>query len=56
MLLNFYVNGLSFAIVPRYGYGLLALYCAALALMCRERGPSRALALLAVVGVLNVLT
>jgi hypothetical protein len=56
VLLNFYVNGLSFAIVPRYGYGLLALYCAALALLCRERGPSRALALLAVVGVLNVLT
>ena len=56
VLLNFYVNGLSFAIVPRYGYGVLAVYCGALALLCRDRGPSRALALLGVVGVLNVLT
>ncbi len=56
LLLNFYVNHLSFAIVPRYGYGVLAVYCGCAAWLFREGGPSRALALLALLGVVNVLT
>ena len=56
LFMNFYLNGLQFAIVARYGYALLPIYAAALAWMCRERGPGRALAVLSVVSVVNVLT
>ena len=56
LFLNFYVNGLQFAIVGRYGYGLLPLYAVAVAWLCRDRGPGRAVAVMAVVSVLNILT
>ncbi len=56
LFLNFYVNGLQFAIVGRYGYGLLPLYAVAVAWLCRDRGPGRAVAVMAAVSVLNILT
>jgi hypothetical protein len=54
--LNFYVNHLYYMLSPRHGYGLLAGLTACLALLFRGPGPSRALALLAVLSMVNLLT
>jgi hypothetical protein len=54
--LNFHVNGLAFTIVPRYGFGMLPVVAAAMAWVCRGPGPSRALAVIAVLSVVNVIT
>jgi hypothetical protein len=54
--LNFHMNGLAFTIVPRYGFGMLAIVAAAMAWVCRAPGPSRALAVLALLSVVNVVT
>ena len=54
--LNFYVNHLYYMLSPRHGYGLLAGLTACVAVLFRGAGPSRALALLAVVSMVNVLT
>ncbi len=54
--LNLYANHLYFLLPPRYGYALLPGIVAAIAWLLRGIGPSRALALLAVLSVVNVLT
>ena len=54
--LNFYGNHLYYMLSPRHGYGLLPGLAACAAVLARGPGPSRALALLAVLSMVNVLT
>jgi hypothetical protein len=54
--LNFYVNHLLFGLPPRYGYALLPGLAAVVACLCSSPGARRALALVAVVSVLNLFT
>jgi hypothetical protein len=54
--LNFYGNHLYYMLSPRHGYGLLAGLAACAAVLTRGPGPSRAMALLAVLSMVNVLT
>jgi hypothetical protein len=54
--LNFYGNHLFYMLSPRHGYGLLPGLAACAAVLARGPGPSRALALLAVLSMVNVLT
>ena len=54
--LNFYENHLYYMLSPRHGYGLLPGLAACAAVLARGPGPSRALALLAVLSMVNVLT
>jgi hypothetical protein len=54
--LNFYENHLYYMLSPRHGYGLLPGLAACAAVLARAPGPSRALALLAALSMVNVLT
>ena len=54
--LNFYGNHQYYMLSPRHGYGLLPGLAACAAVLARGPGPSRALALLAVLSMVNVLT
>jgi hypothetical protein len=54
--LNFYVNHLLFGLPPRYGYALLPGLAAVVARLCTSPGARRALALLAVLSVVNMFT
>ena len=54
--LNFYFNGLYYMLSPRHGYALAPGLAACAAVLARSPGASRALALLAVLSVVNVLT
>jgi hypothetical protein len=54
--LNFYVNHLLFGLPPRYGYALLPGLAAVVACLCSSPGARRALALVAVLSVLNMFT
>ena len=54
--LNFYVNDQYFLLPQRQGYGLLAGIVAAIAWLMQAPGTSRALAILAVLSVVNILT
>ena len=54
--LNFYGNHQYYMLSPRHGYGLLPGLAACAAVLARSPGPSRAMALLAVLSMVNVLT
>jgi hypothetical protein len=54
--LNFHVNGLAFTIVPRYGFGMLPIAAAAMAWVCRAPSASRALTVIALISIVNVVT
>ena len=54
--LNFYENHLYYMLSPRHGSGLLPGLAACAAVLARAPGPSRAMALLAVLSLVNVLT
>ena len=54
--MNFYVNDQYFVLPQRYGYGLLAGIVAAIAWLMQAPSTSRALAILALLSVVNILT